>query len=67
MNREVTLQGNQQKVEVDEDTIYEKGRCFYTSDYWECDCVANFVHKVEEESCPRCDVHRRECPDAMLA
>ena len=37
-----------------------------TEDYWDCECVLNFIHPKKEESCQTCKARRDEQPDSRV-
>ena len=37
-----------------------------TSDYWDCECLYDYIHSSEEDECPKCGARRDESPDATV-
>jgi hypothetical protein len=36
----------------------------YDLDYWDCNCVKNYIHKKIKNYCPKCGAIQIECPDS---
>ena len=37
-----------------------------TEDYWDCECLFNYIHKKEIKECPVCKCHQDDCPDSIV-
>jgi hypothetical protein len=35
-----------------------------SDEYWDCNCMTDYIHSYSEESCPICHAHNSECPDS---
>ena len=36
----------------------------YNPDFWDCNCVQNYIHKKPRNYCPKCGAIQADCPDS---
>jgi hypothetical protein len=36
----------------------------FNPDYWDCNCVENYIHKRPRNYCPKCGITEENCPDS---
>ena len=46
-----------------------RGACasILASEYWDCDCVADYINPRTTKYCPRCQAYRDNNPDSRAA
>ncbi len=42
------------------------GKIQLTSDYWDCECVENYIHSKHIDECLRCGYRHDEQPDSHV-
>ena len=40
--------------------------CLTTSEYWDCECIEEYIHHKDEPPCLRCGMSREDSPDSHL-
>jgi hypothetical protein len=40
--------------------------CQTTTEYWDCDCLDDYIHHRTRDMCPHCVVYRDDQPDSRI-
>jgi hypothetical protein len=38
----------------------------YDSEYWDCNCTKNYIHKKPKNYCHKCGSIQADCPDSRI-
>ena len=41
-------------------------KLLYNPEYWDCNCVKNYIHKKPKNYCSKCGAIQVECPDSSI-